>query len=232
MIVTSQPILGFLEIIKEYNKTNITVAEIGTYIGATTIESAHLVKKLNGKYIAVDWFQGSLNTSGNHQTNNIDNKPVFDIFNENIKEAQVDDIITTYNMTSLEAVKHIEDNSLDICFIDADHLYEAVNADIKAFLPKVKKGGIICGHDFEPAAINFINSIIPEELNEDYIARAVICQNHIYQVYENTVINHEIIRQNPELYYFHPGVVKAVSEFFDKDKIKFYADNVWAVVID
>lgn len=43
-----------------------------------------------------------------------------------------------------------ENQSLDFVFIDADHRYEAVRRDIAAWLPKVKPGGIISGHDFCP----------------------------------------------------------------------------------
>lgn len=232
MITNNDPINGFLEIINEVNKKDIVVAEIGTHIGSTTIHTANRVKKLNGKYIAVDWFQGSPDTFGPHFSDKMNNKSIFEIFNDNMKEANIDDIVTTYKMSSLEACEYIPDNSLDICFIDADHTYKSVKADIEAYLPKVKEGGIICGHDFEPPAIYFLNSITEEELNQDYIPRIIESQNHIYQIFDDKVINQEVIRKNPELFFFHPGVIKAVTEYFNPDSIQFYSDNVWAVKID
>lgn len=49
---------------------------------------------------------------------------------------------------SNEAHQLIPNNSLDICFIDGNHEYQYVMDDIKNYLPKIKKGGIICGDDY------------------------------------------------------------------------------------
>lgn len=50
--------------------------------------------------------------------------------------------------TSVEAAKFIADGSLDFVYIDAAHDYENVKADINAWAPKVRKGGIVSGDDY------------------------------------------------------------------------------------
>lgn len=49
---------------------------------------------------------------------------------------------------STEAALDFKDESLDFVFIDAGHRYDEVKADIEAWFPKVRKGGIISGHDY------------------------------------------------------------------------------------
>ena len=72
---------------------------------------------------------------------------VYDIFEENMKEYNVFDKIKPMKMLSEEAVSHFEDKSLDMVFIDGDHSYQSTYNDISIWYPKVKDGGIMCGHD-------------------------------------------------------------------------------------
>lgn len=51
-------------------------------------------------------------------------------------------------MRTDEACKQIADGSLDFVFVDADHSYEGVKRDIADWTPKVRKGGIVFGHDY------------------------------------------------------------------------------------
>ena len=55
---------------------------------------------------------------------------------------------TKYKCKSNEAVNIFEDGSLDFVYIDGLHTYEGVKNDIELYLPKVKKGGYIAGHDY------------------------------------------------------------------------------------
>jgi len=49
---------------------------------------------------------------------------------------------------SENAVLKFEDDSVDFIFIDGDHSYSAVFNDITMWLPKLRAGGIMCGHDY------------------------------------------------------------------------------------
>jgi len=50
--------------------------------------------------------------------------------------------------TSAQAVEEFEDESLDFVFIDGNHALEYVIEDIAKWSKKVRKGGIVAGHDY------------------------------------------------------------------------------------
>jgi len=60
------------------------------------------------------------------------------------------DRVTFMKMTSMDAVKQIADESLDFIYVDGRHDYDYVMADLVYWIPKVRKGGIVSGHDFYP----------------------------------------------------------------------------------
>ena len=53
---------------------------------------------------------------------------------------------------SVEASKLFQDGSLDFVFLDAAHDYANIKKDLEAWYPKVKSGGIFCGHDYVDSA--------------------------------------------------------------------------------
>jgi glycosyltransferase involved in cell wall biosynthesis len=84
-------------------------------------------------------------------------------FLENIKS--VKHIINPIRMTSLEASKLYENDSLDFVFIDASHRYEDVKNDLEAWLPKIKEGGFLAGHDYGywESVTNAVNDFFEEK---------------------------------------------------------------------
>lgn len=55
---------------------------------------------------------------------------------------------TLLKMTSSAAAPTILDGSLDFVYIDGNHLLEHVLNDLRLWVPKVRPGGIVAGHDY------------------------------------------------------------------------------------
>jgi len=72
--------------------------------------------------------------------------------------------------STAEAAKIVPDGSLDFVFIDADHTYEGCIEDIRAWTPKVRKGGLICGHDLNwPTVYRAVRETGPASLASDNV---------------------------------------------------------------
>jgi hypothetical protein len=56
--------------------------------------------------------------------------------------------VETIRDVSLKAVDKFEYNNLDFVYIDANHLYDYVKADIGAWWQRIRSGGILAGHDY------------------------------------------------------------------------------------
>ena len=60
-------------------------------------------------------------------------------------------------MDSLDAASQFAGGSIDMLYMDTDHSSEQVEREIDAWLPKIKNGGFIAGHDFNmPTVFNVV----------------------------------------------------------------------------
>lgn len=57
-------------------------------------------------------------------------------------------VVEVHRLPSLEATSRFADGELDFVYVDGDHTYEAVRADLEAYAPKVKPTGILAGDDY------------------------------------------------------------------------------------
>jgi predicted O-methyltransferase YrrM len=123
--------------------------ELGCFKGKSTsfIVTEIINRKSKVNFVTVDSFVGatdSLDINENLAYIGISN--IEKDFLHNTKH--LTEYFVTIKAFSHEAAANFEDGSVDCLFIDAGHSYEAVKADIAAWLPKMKKGGIISGHDY------------------------------------------------------------------------------------
>ena len=125
--------------------------EIGSFVGGSAafmaVEIINSRKKI--RFDCVDWW--------NHPVGNLEN------FTENLKP--VWGHFTPMKMISWEAAKYYKDQSLDFVFVDGDHSYEGVCRDIQAWLPKVKPGGVLAGHDYDqgdPGVVQAVQTLLPK----------------------------------------------------------------------
>ena len=125
--------------------------EIGSYKGRSSsfmgVEIALSGKDI--KFDCIDTWLGSEEhqIDGSHPDLDVINGSLYDKFLQNIEP--VKDYINPIRTDSLSACKLYDDNSLDFVFIDAAHDYESVKADVISWLPKIKLGGILSGHDYQ-----------------------------------------------------------------------------------
>ena len=97
----------------------------------------------------------------------------YEIFKDNINKYGLSTYIHPIRMNSIDAASLYKDLSLDFVFIDGDHTYAGVRADIAAWLPKIKNGGIIAGHDYDNnshrSTVLAVDTALPlSQINRDY----------------------------------------------------------------
>lgn len=143
---------------------NSHIVEIGAWKGQST---AYLAVEIinSGKNIkldVVDTWKGSKDGSFTAYTDDlkINNGNIFPIFKQNMKP--VEHIINSMQMESEEAYKLYEDHSLDFLFLDGNHNYEDVKKEILHWLPKIKKGGLIGGHDYKHKDLPGVTKAVDE----------------------------------------------------------------------
>lgn len=115
--------------------------EIGAYLGKSTIYMAKAIANSKKKieFYVVDCFIGEFNE---------DNENLYERYLNNINKAEVAQYITTFNLKSELAAKKLETKKISFLFIDGDHSLEGIQSDIKNYLPLMKSGGTIAGHDY------------------------------------------------------------------------------------
>lgn len=127
--------------------------EVGSWLGRSTAFLAGLVQDADRgiRFWAVDHGFGTTDKSVDaygaalaETAGNVAGRLV-----TNLRDCGVLDSVYPLIVTSERAALLFPDESLDFVFIDADHRYAEVRADVARWWPKVKPGGTIAGHDYD-----------------------------------------------------------------------------------
>ncbi len=126
---------------------------IGVEIGV--LQGAHAIKMIKNLDIEtlhlVDPFKAYYADESNRHVKQDEMDSYKKIAKETLMEHE-NKVVWHYKY-SVDAAKDFEDNSLDFVYIDGDHLYEMVKKDILSWLPKLKKGKLMIGHDYDLPAV-------------------------------------------------------------------------------
>lgn len=132
---------GLHALIQQFYKPDFKMVEVGSLEGISTLLFASCVDTV----YSVDCYDYKVPETGRipeHDQMFIEAERMFISRTKDVPN------IVKIRKTSVEAAKDFEDGSLDAVYIDAEHDEENVRADIRAWRPKIKRGGILSGHDF------------------------------------------------------------------------------------
>ena len=144
----------YYEHIAENLPNNAFVAELGVADGRSIIMLASMLsyRKKRANLWAVDNFSYGKDLQRSTFETNIHNCGEWSSENTFLYQPNVAEKTTTtlqvMDMETLVAATRCQDEQFDFVFIDSSHLYEMTKAEIRLWLHKVKKGGILAGHDY------------------------------------------------------------------------------------
>lgn len=136
-----------LEWLAKQASTRNRILEIGSWKGRST---RAIADNTDGTVWAVDTWNGTPEDPHFKELVGKDPDWLFDEFLTNIGDTHLrEQSVRPLRLSSLDAAATLSAKfKFDMIFIDADHSYEAVKADVLAWRPLLAEGGLFCGHDY------------------------------------------------------------------------------------
>jgi len=142
--------------------------EVGSWFGASAAYMAGRILESNKKITlyAIDNFTAEGSQPSLRQRAIDVGGSFLHIFRENLDKCGVAHMVNPIVGDSTATAAKFADHSLDFVYIDACHDYDKVKQDVEAWLPKVKPGGTIAGHDYDashPGVIRAVGEIFGKD---------------------------------------------------------------------
>jgi len=113
--------------------TPLKLIDVGVAKGSSSAVMAYRAREFGGVVHGVDDYAP--------------HKNFIDLYWQNMRYLGLNKHVDLIIERSEVAYARFEDESIDLVFLDASHHYPDVVRDIKVWYPKIRKGGILCGHD-------------------------------------------------------------------------------------
>lgn len=136
------------------NIKNGLIVEVGVFGGVSLLNIADICKENGNKIFGIDPWDLVNKVNGAKVSSELicecrkQSKGVKKQLNKVINKLGYNNTITLIEGFSPQKSKLFKNKSVDIVYIDGDHSYDGVYADLGAWLPKMKKGGFLWGDDF------------------------------------------------------------------------------------
>ena len=128
------------------------IVEVGSWKGRSTRVLGAAALDTGGVVFAVDAWCGSASEEADSLVNRVPGHEAFDYFSRANADLITAGYIVPLHMYSHQAARALARvgmaGQIDMLWVDGDHLYESVKTDLDAWLPLVKPGGLVCGHDY------------------------------------------------------------------------------------
>lgn len=188
------------------------ILEVGSWAGGSAITWAEALTRhhqANGRVVCVDPWKPYFDLNKRpdaavyrEMSEALAKDTIYELFLHNITTAGCAGLILPLRGASTAMLPALPRNYFDLVFVDGDHSYAAVSADLEAAAALIKDGGLLCGDDLE---------------------------RQVFQIDENyarTQIESDYIRDPRSGQEYHPGVTLAVGELFGEVS---QIEGCWAV---
>lgn len=155
---SEQDAAGYREMIRPY-KSGI-YAEIGSFMGRSAISIADIVREQGSRLYCIDTWLGSVEHQPSGDSHVIDLMQLRNTCESNLMGAGALDVVQMCQGRSEDWCRYFREYKweFDVIFIDGNH--DELAKDLRLWMPILKKGGTIGGHDW-PALESQVREIWP-----------------------------------------------------------------------
>lgn len=144
---------------------NAVLVEVGTYYGRATLFFRLSNRKI--EIVTIDLCKPYETVAGVH----VD--PPLAMDERVLKHGKIRQIIGD----SSEAASRFQ-SEVDCLFVDGNHTYDGVRKDIVAWMPKMRTGGVVIFHDYDPQYEGVIRAV--DELENGGTVKRLRVENLVY----------------------------------------------------